>query len=800
MALASGTRLGVYDITAQIGEGGMGQVYRATDTRLKRQVAIKILPPSLAADHDRLARFQREAEVLASLNHPHIAGIYGLEESDGVFALVMELVEGEDLLQRIGRGAIPLDEALPIAKQIAEALEAAHEQGIIHRDLKPANIKVRSDGTVKVLDFGLAKAMAPVSPASGDPPTMTSPAMTEAGVILGTAAYMAPEQARGKAVDRRADIWAFGAVVYEMLSGRQLFKGETVSDMVAAVLRDEIDWTAVPAATPQPVRRLIERCLDRDIKRRLQAIGEARVTLEEATARASADSVARRPAAAHPTIMARGRWLAAAVVVIAFAGALVLWQRGRTAPDARGTTPKAGRSIAVLPFVNNGGSADDAYFADGMTDELIASLGKVPNLHVAARSSAFSFKGQKIEIRDVAKKLGVDSVLEGTVRRSGRRVRITASLVSAADGLQIWSSTFENDGGDPFAVQDEVTRGVVSGLSLQLAGTALQASQAGRTKDPEAHDLYLRGLASANAASEADLRRALEFYQQSIARDPAFALAYTGIAWVHVFLADAYVPPSEAYPKARAAAQAALERDGRLADAHALVAYSTAGEWGDRATIEREFSRALELDPNGVNTLLLRGVDRCFIDRHDEGLVDLGRAAQLDPLSPTVPMMQELCNYVDRRYGSVIEVHRKTQAIDPSFVYFQSWAGAAHRELGDYQAALREYAVSAKALNDAPQYGLAFTYLRMGRDRDAREILRRMDDRARTQYVPFITRAALHAAVGDVDVSVALLQQALERRESFMFALRQLPEMAPLLRDPRAQRIVERADAMRKGQ
>jgi TolB-like protein/tetratricopeptide (TPR) repeat protein len=777
----------------------MGEVYRATDTNLKRSVAIKVLPSSVAADAERLARFQREAEVLAALNHPHIAQIHRLEKSDGTIALVMELVEGPTLADRIAQGAIPIDETLSIANQIAEALEAAHEQGIIHRDLKPANIKVRADGTVKVLDFGLAKAMEPAGPVSGDPATMISPAMTEAGVILGTAAYMAPEQARGKAVDRRADIWAFGAVVYEMLSGRQLFKGETVSDMVAAVLRDEIDWTAVPAATPEPVRRLIERCLDRDAKRRLQAIGEARVTLEEATARATAESVARRPAAARPPIMARGRWLAAAVVVFAFAGALVLWQRGRTSPGASETTSKDGRSIAVLPFVNNGGSADDEYFADGMTDELIASLGKVPNLHVAARSSAFSFKGQKTEVRNVAKRLGVDSILEGTVRRSGRRVRVTASLVSAADGLQIWSSTFENDGGDPFAVQDQVTRGVVSGLSLQLAGTALQASQAGRTKDPEAHDLYLRGLASANASSEADLRRALEFYQQAIARDPAFALAYTGVAWVHIFLADAYVPPSEAYPKAKAAAQTALERDSRLADAHALLAYSTAGEWGDRATVDHDFSRALELDPNGVNVLLLRGVDRCFNGRRDEALVDLGRAAQLDPLSPTAPMMQELCYYVDRRYSDVIDVHRKTQAIDPSFVYFQSWAGAAYRELGDYQAALREYAVSAKALSDAPQYGLALTYLRMGRGTDAREIMRSMDERARTQYVPFITRAEVHAALGDLDTSVALLQQALDRRESFMFVLRELPEMTPLLKDSRARRIVERADAMRTG-
>jgi serine/threonine protein kinase len=276
--------VGVYEVIAQIGQGGMGQVFRATDTKLKRQVAIKILPPSLAADHDRLARFQREAEVLASLNHPHIAGIYGLEESAGITALVMELVEGEDLSQRIARGAIPLDEALPIAKQIAEALEAAHEQGVIHRDLKPANIKVRADGTVKVLDFGLAKAMEPpagASPSLSMSPTITTPAMTQAGMLLGTAAYMSPEQARGKTVDKRADIWAFGAVLFEMLTGRRAFEAEDVSLTLAEVMKSEPDWNLLPAIPPA-LGAFLRQCLKKDPKQRAQSMGDVRLALEGA--------------------------------------------------------------------------------------------------------------------------------------------------------------------------------------------------------------------------------------------------------------------------------------------------------------------------------------------------------------------------------------------------------------------------------------------------------------------------------------------------------------------------------------
>jgi Tol biopolymer transport system component len=300
LALAPGTRLGVYEITAQIGEGGMGQVFRATDTKLKRHVAIKILPPSLAADADRLARFQREAEVLASLNHPNIAGIYGLEEGGGTTALVMELVEGEDLSQRIARGAVPLDEALPIAKQIAEALEAAHEQGIVHRDLKPANIKVRGDGTVKVLDFGLAKAMEPAAGSSSGmsmSPTLSLHA-TQAGIILGTAAYMAPEQARGKAADRRADIWAFGVILFELISGTRAFDGETISDVLAKVIEREPDWSRLPSSTPPSLGALLRRCLRKDPKMRLQAIGDARLELQELIdGRETAVALADPPAA-----------------------------------------------------------------------------------------------------------------------------------------------------------------------------------------------------------------------------------------------------------------------------------------------------------------------------------------------------------------------------------------------------------------------------------------------------------------------------------------------------------------------
>src|SRR4030095_9888017 len=330
MALAPGTRLGPYEIGAQIGVGGMGEVYRARDMNLGRDVAIKVLPEALAHDAERLARFEREAKTLAALNHPNIAHIYGLQESDGTKALVMELVEGPTLAERIARGAIPVDEALPIARQMGEALEAAHEQGIIHRDLKPANVKVRPDGIVKVLDFGWAKALEPALSGTTDAtasPTITSPAlMTRMGVILGTAAYMSPEQAKGRAVDKRSDMWAFGCVLYEMLTGKRAFAGDDVSDTLAAVLRGEPDWTALPRETPTAIRRLLRRCLVKDVKGRIGDASIARLEIDDVQSGAHIDGVV-----VEKTLRRRERlvWVSALVVVALMAAGAMAWMRER---------------------------------------------------------------------------------------------------------------------------------------------------------------------------------------------------------------------------------------------------------------------------------------------------------------------------------------------------------------------------------------------------------------------------------------------------------------------------------------
>jgi len=383
LALTPGTRLGVFEITAQIGEGGMGQVYRARDTKLHRDVALKILPDAFARDLERLARFTREAQTLASLNHPNIAHIHGLEESGGVRALVMELVEGEDLSQRITRGAVPIGEALPTAKQIADALEAAHEQGIIHRDLKPANIKVREDGTVKVLDFGLAKAMEPTGSASSSvsqSPTMATPEMTQAGMIIGTAAYMSPEQAKGRPADRRSDVWAFGVVLYEMLTGQRAFKGESVSETLAFILTREPDWTALPADTPPLIRRLLRRCLEKERKRRLDSAADARLEIEEALTGPSAAEAAAQPEPAPRSAWSRALTWTLAASTLGLAIALVLWAPWRSGKLADRPLVRLdvdlGADVSLLPVSAAGSSV--AISPDGM--RLAYASGTPPRL------------------------------------------------------------------------------------------------------------------------------------------------------------------------------------------------------------------------------------------------------------------------------------------------------------------------------------------------------------------------------------------------------------------------------------
>ena len=491
MPLAAGTSLGHYTITAPLGAGGMGEVYRARDTKLDRDVALKVLPEAFTSDPERLARFEREAKVLASLNHPHIGHIYGLEEADGIKALVLELVEGPTLADRIAEGPLPLDEMLPIVRQIADALDTAHEQGIVHRDLKPSNIKVRSDGTVKVLDYGLAKAM-PATAGADDASVSQSPTLTagptQLGVVLGTAAYMAPEQARGQPIDRRADIWSFGCVVYEMLTGEQPFLGSDVTDTLAAVLRSEPSWEGLRERFPGRLLEVLGRCLQKESARRYHAIADVRLDLEQL-------SETERRAASEP----------------------------RPA------------TIAVLPFANVGGDAENEYFSDGLTEEIISDLSKIRSLRVISRTSTMQFKGAERDLKTIGRDLGAGYVLEGSVRRAGNALRIAAQLVDAEQDVVLWGEKFIGTLEEVFDFQERVSREITSALEIELSPNDDRAVEERPIKDVHAYDWYLRARHEYQRFSVEGCEAAQRYLERALELEGPNAKLYVARGYVDVF-------------------------------------------------------------------------------------------------------------------------------------------------------------------------------------------------------------------------------------------------------------------------
>jgi len=574
--LTPGTKLGVYEVLAPLGAGGMGEVFRARDARLHREVAIKGLPEAFAKDPERLARFEREARMLASLSHPNIAAIYGIEDADGTPFLVLELVEGESLAQRLTRGSLPVRETLDVAAQIAAAMEAAHERGIVHRDLKPGNVMLSPTRVVKVLDFGLAKGGAieggPVSGLSQSP-TMGAGA-TAAGLVLGTASYMSPEQARGLAVDRRTDVWAFGCVVYECLTARQAFSGPTASDVIGRILEREADWNALPPATPARLKDLLKRCLTKDAEVRPRDIGDLKREL----------------------------------------GAIA--QELSSASGVHASSIGGVPSLAVLYFENLANDQESEYFCAGITEDILTDLSKIRGLRVASRNAVARYKGGPIDIPKIAAELGVGAVLEGSVRRAGGRVRITAQLVNAVDGFHLWAERYDRTLEDVFAVQEEIAAAIAGALRVTLApGEAAKLAQ-NRPEDVRAYDLYLKGRARYGAYTADSLHEALALFTQATELDPNYALAWAGIADCYGQLNQwgSNEDPAELKRLGLAAAERAIQINPKLPEAYKAQALVLRFS-GDRDGARAALLRAVQADPRFTPALLNLCVDAyCLAD------------------------------------------------------------------------------------------------------------------------------------------------------------------------------------------
>jgi TolB-like protein len=634
----AGARLGKYAIGALIGAGGMAEVYRARDVDLSRDVAIKVLPPRFADDPDRLVRFEREARLLASLNHPRIATIHGFERIDSRLFLVLELVEGQTLAERLETGPIGVEAALNLARQIAEALEAAHEHGIIHRDLKPTNVKITAQGSVKLLDFGVAKALVPAAAGAE-----RDSGISASGLILGTAAYMSPEQARGQAVDRRTDNWAFGCVLYELLTGRAPFQGDSASDIVAAVLTREPDWSALPKSTPATIRLLLRRCLEKRPERRLREIADARLeieqTLESTFDRRREPTATGRAMAVRPATWAW--WMLLASVLLAGYVGWKVWGAPQAGEPIRlvplTTFPGAARpgqstrTLAVLPLKDVSPDPSHEYVADGMTQALNDTFSTLGIAEVVSATSSGRYRHTSLSSSAIARELGADVLVEGAVLRSGERLRISVALVDGQSGRRVWSNVYERTRADVLTLYDDIAFTVAEELK-----TAIGANAPGRRRpvDPAAYDEYLRGMYFLSnrwmAGGCVDAERALI---AAINRDPDFAPAYAALAWCYAFPDRLGRDIADIGPKARAAVAKALALDDRLALAHAVAGVM---QWRidyDSGGGALELQRALELDPNSALVLIPAAESLLWRGNPDRGRLLLDRAIRLDPFS-----------------------------------------------------------------------------------------------------------------------------------------------------------------------
>jgi serine/threonine protein kinase len=773
-----GQTIGHYKISESIGTGGMGDVYLATDITAGRKAALKLLPLRFTGDGERLKRFEREARAVVGLNHPNIVTVYEIGEDRSIHYIASELIEGETLRDRLTRGPLQLSEALDVAIQIASALTAAHHAGIVHRDIKPENIMLRHDGYVKVLDFGIAKLAEQALPTTMPRAEALLLVETNLGSILGTVRYMSPEQACGAHVDKTTDIWSLGVVLYEMLTGHAPFTGDTPQDVMSSILEKEPPpLTHYIRHTPSQLQHIINKALRKDRTERYQSVGEMLQAFR---------SLRHKLELKAAPLWLRWTRSPAAVALLLLVAALALalpFYRNRNV--TRSSPPE--KSIAVLPFLDLSQTKDQEYFCDGISEEILDALAKVDGLRVVGRTSSFSFKGKNAKASEIGKKLNVANVLEGTLRREGDRVRITTELIDARNGFRIWSETYERELQGVFAVQDEITRSIVEALKVKLAVSLPVHEQ----RNTEAHELYLQGLFFSNKSSEADLRRALGFFQRALEKDPTFSRAWTGIAKVWYFLADVYVKPLEAYPASKEAALKAIALDENDAEAHCYLSEAKRVLDWDLEGADAELKRALQLDPNSASAHLFLSMQPLFRGELQEGLRLVVEAERLDPVSPIASYVATAAYLANDRIDDAINEGQRTLLLDPNYFYLDSNLAAAYREKGNFPEAIALYTKSQEATN-LPSSGLAITYTRMGREMEARNILAQLLQARETRYVSAPVIAAAYVAFGDKEEAFRWLERALAEHSGILQWIAFLPEFRPLHSDARFPHLLRR--------
>ncbi|MGA8311925.1 MAG: protein kinase [Terriglobales bacterium] len=731
MPLSAGDKLGPYEILASIGSGGMGQVYRARDARLNRDVAIKVSGEQFSE------RFESEAKAIAALNHPNICQIYDV----GPDYLVMEYIDGRPIVDCEQPQALPPAEALRLARQIAAALEAAHAKGIIHRDLKPANILATSGGAVKLLDFGLAKQSAG---SLTDAETQTM--VTQVGTIMGTPAYMSPEQAEGKPADARSDIFSFGAVLYEMLAGRRAFSGGSSAATLGAIVHKNPEALNAPPV----LEAIVRKCLSKSPGDRFRTATDLRQALEGA----STSGISRIKRRTIALIIAVG------LLVIASVGAFVYLKGSKTGID----------SIAVLPLENRSNDPDADYISDGVTESINNSLARLPSLRVIPHSVASHYKGKAMDVQKVGDDLRVQAVLTGDVRQRGDDLTIDVELDDVRSGKQLWGERYNRKLADLLAVQNEIAREVSQRLRSQLSVEDQQKLTKGSTDNPEAYQLYLKGKYYTNKLSKDGFGKGIGYFNQAIALDPNYGLAYSGLAYNYINQDDWFMPPNEAGPKARDAARKALAIDESDAGAHLSLAIETHWYEWNWAAAESEFKRAIELNPNNSEALGYYSWFLAPMGRKDEALAQAKRSQQADPLSSMANLFVGSVLVFNRQWDPAIEQLRSAIELDPTFWFDHCFLGRAYEQKGKLPEAIGEFqrALELEKDNAETWSSLGHAYALSRNRAEAQKMLDHLKELSAHTWVAPYNVAVIYAGLGEKDQAFAWLDRAYKDRSYYL--------------------------------
>ena len=775
---AIGAQLGHYRVLRQLGSGGMGTVYAAHDSRLDRQVALKLPRLEMSASGDRLALFQREARAAAALNHPNIVHLYSVEEADDLIFITMELVHGRSLRELLSNNTpLALPRTLGFASQIAEGLAAAHAAGVLHRDLKPGNVMVTEDDRVKILDFGVAKFFKPNS--TWDPEGVTtSRTLSSSGTTVGTVGYMSPEQALGKTLDERTDLFSLGVMLFEMATGRAPFEGDTPAMVFNQLLNQRAPSPLLlNPLLPTPLAAITDRALEKDPGRRYRSANdflEDLRCLETPTARPRLRRSAASTSALRATSNTTARQVAAEV---------------RIATEGR-----VASSIVVLPFVDMSPGQDQEYFCHGLTEEIINTLTRVPGLRVISRTSAFAFHGRDLEVTEIGRKLKVGTALEGSVRKAGDRVRVTAQLVDAEDGYQLWSRRFDRDLSDVFAIQDEIAATIVSEFQLGFAG---HAHGKWASFDAVAHDAYLKGLYARNKWTDASMRRAIVDFREAIAQNSSFAPAYAALAEAYVWLYSGLgvLPANETVPQARWAIGKALELDPTLADAHRVRGLIAMNHDWDRTGAEDALRSALQLAPGSAAVHLWNGWRLALMERqHNQALVELDEAERLDPLDLQLKTQVGYVHFFHHDLDRAMAQFEKVLALEPSFAFAHYALGDVCTQRGEYERAFSEFNLAielgGRSVNHVGVLGYA--YGRSGNRDRANDHLQELEARSAHGYVSPIWIALVHLGLGDLDGLFHWLDRAVEERDGSLILMAAAIEVDPVREDPRFKSLLER--------